>query len=137
MRIAAQHKIDQFVTISNDFTLIANMGFAPIRAELSNIVTDRTTHLIEASLNQIDNDIGPNFKFMATIWWSFIWRFILATAAVGFVVGFLDGCNAALAHIPYSKSIGGTWIVYLSVIPASFWALRVVIRKYLNGKIPR
>lgn len=69
------------------------------------------------------------FEELLTIWWAITWRTVIAAVAIGFVLGAIGGIAMGIAgHQEASADVGGL-LGYLGSFPASFWAVRNVLKK--------
>lgn len=68
------------------------------------------------------------------IWWSFIWRSVLAGMLAGAIAGAIIGFVAGM--LGYSEAAGpwGSIAGLLAGILVSIWALRATINKYFFSK---
>ena len=68
-----------------------------------------------------------------SIWWSFIWRTVLASMRVGLVLGFIGGFIVGAAGSPQLGGAVGAILGWLGSIPVSIWALKAALSKKHGG----
>jgi hypothetical protein len=77
---------------------------------------------------QSSQGLEVTWKRSLAVWWSLMWRLVLASAAAGFVLGALAALLLLLSgRQELAGSVAGT-VGYLAAVPASLWAVRRVLR---------
>lgn len=67
------------------------------------------------------------------VWWSFIWRCIVFSAVLGFILGFVGGVILVLVGEGESSALVGGILGYLGSIPVSIWAMKKILGMEFNG----
>ena len=66
------------------------------------------------------------------IWWSYIWRCILISMVVGFILGTIGGAVVGVMGKPDLGAIVGSILGYLGSIPVSIYVMKVILNKKYN-----
>jgi len=67
-----------------------------------------------------------------TIWWSYIWRCILISMVVGFILGAIGGVVVGVMGKPDLGAMVGGILGYLGSIPVSIYVMKVILNKKYN-----
>jgi len=79
------------------------------------------------------NPQEPSWGQTLAIWWSFMWRCTVWSMLSGIVLGAVGGgITGAIGHVEQARVVGGI-LGYLGSIPASMYAMKVVLGKRYNG----
>ena len=66
------------------------------------------------------------------IWWSYIWRCILISMVVGFILGAIGGVVVGVMGKPDLGAMVGGILGYLGSIPVSIYVMKVILNKKYN-----
>ncbi|MBT8119776.1 MAG: hypothetical protein KJN89_08665 [Gammaproteobacteria bacterium] len=66
------------------------------------------------------------------IWWSYVWRCILISMVVGFILGAIGGVIVGVMGKPDMGGIVGGILGYLGSIPVSIYVMKVILNKKYN-----
>ena len=76
-----------------------------------------------------------DFNKLLSIWWSFVWRTVLASSIAGALLGFLGGMIVGFAGYPGAGGTVGALLGWLVTFPISIWALNAALRKKHKGYV--
>ncbi|WP_286695522.1 hypothetical protein [Spongiibacter sp. UBA1325] len=83
-------------------------------------------------MNSVDVTWSRTFK----VWWSYIWRCILFSMILGFILGFLGGVVVALIGRQELGAMVGGILGYLGSIPVSIIMLKkILVKKYSDFSV--
>jgi hypothetical protein len=77
------------------------------------------------------SEVELTLERILAIWWSFMWRTVLGSMVIGFMLGFIGGVIVGGMGHPQLGATVGALLGWLGSIPVSIWALRAALaRKY-------
>lgn len=74
-------------------------------------------------------EIEITLEKILPVWWAFVWRAMLVTMLVGFVLGGIGGFIAGASGNPRLAGTVGALLGWLASIPVSIWALKAALSK--------